>query len=92
MVTVNLFSEKQGEVNKFLSQLYNTNLNIEKQKSWEKNYANPVEVADIIGIYIDNIDTYTLNMWVSLDTGIYLHVTDENGNAIIKYLYERFPY
>ncbi len=92
MVTVNLFSEKSGEVNKFLSQLYNTNLNIEEQKSWEKNYANPVEVADIIGIYIDNIDNYTLNMWVSLDTGIYLHITDENGNAIIKYLYERFPY
>lgn len=92
MITVNLFSEKNGEINHFLSSLYNTNLDIPEQKSWEKIYTNPIEIADIIGTYIDNIDMYTLNMWVSLDNGIYIHITDKNGNAIIKYLYERFPY
>ncbi len=91
-MTINLFSEKTGEVNRFLSNLYNIDFEISNKKSWEKKYANPVEMADIIGVYIDNIDLYDLNLWVSLDKGFYIHVTDENGNALIKYLYERFPY
>ena len=35
-MTVSLFSEKDGEVNKFLSRLYNTELDIPEKKSWEK--------------------------------------------------------
>ncbi len=92
MITVHLFSEKSGEINHFLSSLYNTDFGIPEQKTWKKIYTNPVEIADIIGTYIDNIDMYTLNMWVSLDNGIYIQITDQNGDAIIKYLFERFPY
>lgn len=91
-MTVNLFSEKAGEVNQFLSRVYDTDLGISDKSSWEKEYANPVDIADIIGIYIDNIDRFNLHLWVCLDKGFYIHVTDENGNALIKYLYERFPY
>lgn len=92
MITVNLFSEKPGEVNKFLSHFYNTNLELNSALSWNKNYENPIEMAEIIGTYIDNVDNYTLNMWISLDKGIYLHVNEYNADDIIKYLYERFPY
>ena len=92
MISVNLFSELPGEVNKFLSRFYNTDLELKEQLNWEKKYANPVEMADIIGTYADNFDDYILNMWISLDKGVYIHVTDENANDIIKYLYERFPY
>ena len=92
MITVNLFSEKPGEVNKFLSHFYNTNLELNSALSWNKNYENPIEMAEIIGVYIDNVDNYTLNMWISLDKGIYLHVNEYNADDIIKYLYERFPY
>ena len=92
MITVNLFSEKPGEVNKFLSHFYNTNLELNTALKWNKQYANPVEMAEIIGTYIDNIDNYSLNMWISLDKDIYLLVTEHNADDIIKYLYERFPY
>lgn len=78
MITVNLFSEKPGEVNKFLSHFYNTNLELNTALKWNKQYANPVEMAEIIGTYIDNIDNYSLNMWISLDKDIYLHVTEHN--------------
>ena len=37
LVSVNLYSQKKGELNKFLSQFYNTNLGIENNLSWEKN-------------------------------------------------------
>ena len=92
MITVNIFSKIPGEVNKFLSHFYNTNLSLDTALSWNKNYANPIEITEIIGTFIDNIDHYSLNMWISLDKGIYLHVTEHNADDIIKYLYERFPY
>ena len=38
MVTVNLFSEKEGEVNKFLSHFYNTNLDLDSALKWNKEY------------------------------------------------------
>ena len=90
--TVNLFSEKKGEFNRFLSNFYNTNLNIENKLNWEKKYANPIELAEIIGIFIDNIENYFISMWISLDKNTYIKVTDINADNIIKYLYERYPY
>ena len=60
--------------------------------SWQKEFKNPVEIADLIGIYVDNLDKYNINMWISLDSGFFLNVTDHNVNQIIKYLYERYPY
>ena len=92
MITVNLFSEKKGEINKFLSNFYNTDIGLRDNLKWQKKYDNPIEIADIVGTYIDNIDDYFLNMWISLDKGIYIHVTEINANDIIKYLYGRFPY
>lgn len=92
MISVNLFSELPGEVNKFLSLFYNTNLDLKNSLNWNKTYLNPVEMAEIIGVYADNFENFILTMWISLDKGVYIHVTQENANDIIKYLYERFPY
>ena len=89
---MNLFSEKEGEVNKFLSHFYNTNLDLDSALKWNKEYNNPIEMVEIIGTYVDNIENFSLNMWISLDKDIYLHVTEQDANDIIKYLYERFPY
>ena len=91
-VTVNLYSEKQGELNKFLSKFYNTNLEIYEDLNWEKKYDNPIELAEIIGVFIDNIEDFSMYMWICLDENLYIHVNEKNGNEIIKYLYERFPY
>lgn len=57
-----------------------------------KESANPVELAEIIGIFVDNSDDYVLNMWLSLDKDVFVNVTSENADSIIRYLYERFPY
>lgn len=35
-----------------------------------KESANPVELAEIIGIFVDNSDDYVLNMWLSLDKDV----------------------
>ena len=93
LVSVNLYSKEKGELNKFLSHFYNTSFDLENSLNWEKKYANPIELAEIIGIFADNNDDYpTLSMWICLDKNIYVHISPENADDIIKYLYERFPY
>ena len=89
---ITLYSNNTGDLNKFLSRFYNTNLDIENSLKWEKESANPVELAEIIGIFVDNSDDYVLNMWLSLDKDVFVNVTSENADSIIRYLYERFPY
>ncbi len=91
-VSVNLYSKQKGELNKFLSKFYNTSFNLHDSLNWEKKYANPIELAEIIGTFIDNLEDYNLSMWICLDKDVFIHITEENADDIIKYLYERFPY
>ena len=89
---VNLYSTKKGEIHKFLKKFMNTNTSNENTLKWEYSYENPIEIADIIGGFIDNNDKYKINMWISLDDGYFINVTDNNADDIIRYLFERFPY
>lgn len=92
LVTVKLRSKQKNEINKFLSSFYNTEMSIPENLIWQQTYKNPIEVSDIIGAYIDNSDSYDIKMWLCLDKNVYIFVDDSNGNDIIKYLFERFPY
>lgn len=92
LAKITLYSDKKGELNRFLSSFYNTNLEIEEDLKWEKESANPVELADLIGVYIDNSDDYLLNMWIMLDKDIFVNITENTADNVIRYLFERFPY
>ena len=89
---VNLYSKNKGELNNFLSKFYNNNLKITDDNSWEKDFNNPVEIAELVGAYIDNNDNYNISMWICLDEVVLIKITNKNADDIIKYLYERFPY
>ena len=89
---VNLYSNQKGELNNFLSRFYNTNLEIYESLKWEKKYANPLELAEIIGTFVDNLDDYNISMWISLDKNIFISISEDNADDVIKYLYERYPY
>lgn len=92
IATVNFHSSKKDEINKFLSKFYNTNLGIENSLKFRKEYNNPIEIADIVGVFIDNIDNFEIKMWISLDKDVFINVTTDNADSIIKYLFERYPY
>ena len=92
MVSVNLYSENSKELEKFLSLFYNSTFNMNNDLNWEHKYDNPIEISEIIGAFIDNFDDFKIMMWVSLDKGVYIHVTEENADNLIRYLYERYPY
>ena len=92
---VRLYGKKRNEISRFLNDFYKTQ-NEESEfmnlLEWEKKYQNPVEIAEIIGTFIDNNDKYSINMWISLDAGVFININDNNANEIIKYIYERYPY
>ena len=91
-VKVNLYSEKEGEIKKFLNSMYNNEINLINDLKWEYEYDNPVDINDIIGTFIENNDNYKINMWVSLDKDVLINVSENNVDELIRYLYERFPY
>ena len=92
MASVNIISTKSGEIERFLSKFYNTNIELENKFKWNHIYKNPVEIAEIIGTYIDNSYDFSFQMWISLDKNIYINITENNANTLIKYIYERYPY
>ena len=90
---VKLYSTKQGEINRFLSHFENNiSFNTKDDLVWQKEYENPIEIADIISALIENQVTYKINMWISLDENMLINVTHQNADSVIRYLYERYPY
>ena len=90
---VNLYSTKKNEIKKFLENYYDKNIEIKNDDlEWKKEFDNPIEMAEIMVTFIDNSDKYEINMWISLDSGVLINVTEYNLDDIIRYLYERYPY
>ncbi len=89
---VRLYSTKRNEINRFLNDFLGEKDSYINLLEWEKKYQNPVEIADIIGTFIDNNENFSINMWISLDKGLFINVTDDNADKIIRYIYERFPW
>ena len=89
---IKLYSDVNGEISRFLSKFYQKNDLSNSLLEWQQDFENPVEMANIIGVFIDNSEEYKINMWVCLDKDILINVTKSNVNDIIRYLYERFPY
>ena len=90
--SIYLYSTNHGEIQKFLNSFYNKKINIENDLKWDIVFDNPIEMNDMIGTFIENNDKYKINMWISIDKGVYINVTDHNADKIIRYIYERFPY
>ena len=90
--SVNLYSTENGEIQKFLTSYYNKKIELENDLKWNINFENPIEISDMIGTFIENNYKYKINMWISIDKGVYINVTEHNADKIIRYIYERFPY
>ena len=93
---VKLYSNTENEINRFLQSFFANNKNTisttHNTLEWQKKYQNPLELVDIIGTFIENNDRYKINMWISLDKDIFINITDQNADRIIRYIYERYPW
>lgn len=91
-VIVDLYSNTKNEINRFLNSFYGKDFKIQDKLKWEIHFKKQIESADIIGAYIDNNENFKISMWVSLDDGFFINVTNYNADKIIRYLFERYPY
>ena len=89
---IKLYSEKKDEIKKFLEKYYSKNFILENDLLLCKEFPNPIEMAEIIGTFVENMEDFQINMWVSLDKDVFINITKSNANEFIKYLYERYPY
>lgn len=88
---VNLYSETPGEIKKFLALFYAKNIDLKNDLFWENTYDNPIDMIELVSCFIDNKEKFKINLWISFDSGVFINVTDDNLENIIKYIYERFP-
>lgn len=89
---INLYSDKPGEIQRFLQNYYNEDISLKNDLKWEKKFENPIEIVEIISAIVDNNSKFKINAWISLDSGVFINVTETNLDQIIRYLYERYPY
>lgn len=89
--SVNFFSEKDGEIEKFLKLFFETNISLDNKLFWQKKYHNPINMIEIISTYADNSDKFDIGLWICLDENIYISINNYTINNIIKYLLERYP-
>ena len=87
-----IISNKFGEINKFLTEFYSKEQNLENVLSWQKHFSNPIEISEFIGTFIDSFSNFEISMWISLDENVYIKISNSDSNDIIKYLFERYPY
>lgn len=87
-----LISNQENEIQNFLEKFSNKKIELENPFFWKKGFTNPIDISEIIAAFIDNINTFNLVMWISLDKDIFIKISSENSNAVIKYLFERYPY
>lgn len=91
-IFIDLYSNTKNEIKKFLDKFFDSNIKLKNDLEYEIKYENPIESIDLIGVFVENNDKYQINMWISLDEGFFINVTDFNADKIIRYLYERYPY
>ena len=87
-----LYSNKSDQINNFLNKFYSNKSDFCKSTSWKREFPNPVEITDFIAAFADNINSFNLAMWISLDEDVFIKISPSNSNNIIKYLFERYPY
>lgn len=85
------YSENNQDIEKFLSSFYEKDIIIENKTFYEMDFDTPIHSIDILSCYSENSDKFNFNLWISLDQDIFILITEENINEIIKYIYERYP-
>lgn len=104
LYSLTLCSEQNNSIKNFLMSYYN---NYQDIKSWDffkkknnnstlysykKRTTNPMDFVVLLGAIVDNNSTYPIDVWLSLDNDIFINITTQNIDMVIKYIYERFPY
>lgn len=84
-LVVSLWSNREGEIKRFLSSFYGKNADIDSSAGqWIYSYNKPMDAIDIISAAVDNNDKYSISVCVQVDRYDLHHVNEDNHNDIIK--------
>lgn len=92
-----LYSSKPNEISNYLNRFFQA-LEIPKTLKkpdlfeWESDYNNPIDLVDLINFHQDQCDDFQVELWICLDKNLFIHVTKEIADQVVRYIYERFPY
>ena len=92
LYSVKIYSEFENEIERFLNLFFNENFNLDNKHFWKKDYETPTQLIDIATAFVDNKEKFKANMLISLDKDVYIAVSENIINSLVKYIYERFPY
>lgn len=88
---VKFYSNTQHDLLSFLNRFMpNINHSLylsDNNLTWEKEFYDNYELIDLIACFNDYSEKYKINMWISLDIGVFINVTKDNYNDLIKYIY-----
>lgn len=90
--SINIYSNKNGEIRNFLEKFYSKKIVLVNELFWNQNFNSPFEMIDIISCYIDNKDKFEMSIWITIDKNLFINISENNINQLIKYIYERYPY
>lgn len=88
--SVNLFAESPENMKKFLELYYKCNID-ELGFSYKKSFDNPVDMIELISVVIDNNDKFNIGTWINIDKDVFINITENNLDKVIRYLLERYP-
>ncbi|MBR2289515.1 MAG: hypothetical protein IJ867_02640 [Clostridia bacterium] len=90
--TLNLFTESKEKLQDFFQKYDNETIELNNQEpNYEKDFGNPVDMIEMISTLIDNNEKYPVGIWISIDKNIFINVSEQNLDKIIRYLLERYP-
>ena len=81
-----LLSSKSDDISEFLYKFYDKEIDIDNSMSWTSDFLNPVDLAEIIAAFVDNINNFDIIMWISLDQNLFIRI------SIPKYIFLSFSY
>jgi hypothetical protein len=90
-ISVNLWSNKVGEIKQFLDSYYQKNIKMDEDVGhWINVYDKPLDAVDIISVIMDNKERYDISLCIQVETCDVHQVTFENHNDIIKGIFDLY--
>ncbi len=84
-ITVSMWSDKKGEIKRFLSSFYQKEVKMDEDiGQWIYVYNKPLEAIDIISAVMDNKDKFRISMCLQVDRADVHIITEQNHNDIVK--------
>ena len=90
-ITINLVSEKYGELEQFLSNYFEKDMLVDSDTlEWTYTFRKPLDSVSMINAIIDNSDIYSFTPWISMDKDLFIKIEENNHNDLVKYIFDRF--